>query len=120
MTDLSKLSKKKLEELGREYGIELDRRLKKDALVVQLQEHIQFCECGNTEDENGVCDGSHQKEATPAPVQSTGEYKFIGKTLHLDGSVAYFSDKLVAKRLGRKLGGRQVALDDGTWIVKKY
>jgi len=35
--DLDGMSKKELEELGREYGIELDRRLNKDVLVEQLK-----------------------------------------------------------------------------------
>jgi len=115
MADLSKLSKKKLEELGREYGIELDRRLTKSALVVQLQEHIQFCECGNTEDENGVCDGSHEKEETP-----TSELYISGKTICQDGHTKLFGDLLTAKRLAHKHGGRHVSLGDGTYMVKIY
>jgi hypothetical protein len=35
--DLKKLSKKALEAIGRDKGIELDRRLKKDKLVEELQ-----------------------------------------------------------------------------------
>ena len=31
-----------------------------------------------------------------------------------------FADKLTAKRIAHKHGGRQVALDDGTYIVKIY
>jgi len=38
--DLKKLSKKALEEIGRDKGIELDRRLKKDKLVEQLQDAL--------------------------------------------------------------------------------
>ena len=38
--DLMKLSKIELEELGREYGIELDRRLSHAKLVVQLKAFI--------------------------------------------------------------------------------
>ena len=37
MLNLKKLSKKALEAIGRDKGIELDRRLKKDKLVEQLQ-----------------------------------------------------------------------------------
>ena len=40
MSDLKSLSKDELEALGREYGIELDRRLLKSKMVTQLQEHI--------------------------------------------------------------------------------
>lgn len=38
--ELMKLSKIELEELGREYGIELDRRLSHAKLVVQLKSFI--------------------------------------------------------------------------------
>ena len=37
---LLKLNKKELEELGREYGIELDRRISHAKLVVQLKAFI--------------------------------------------------------------------------------
>lgn len=36
-TDLSSLSKKELEDLGREHGVELDRRKSKSDLVEELQ-----------------------------------------------------------------------------------
>ena len=40
MSDIQSLGKDELEALGREYGIELDRRLLKSKMVKQLQEHI--------------------------------------------------------------------------------
>lgn len=40
--ELGKLTKVKLEELGRENGIELDRRLTKDKLVAQLHKALQY------------------------------------------------------------------------------
>ena len=40
MSEYSKLSKDELEELGRKYGIELDRRLLKSKMVKQLDNHI--------------------------------------------------------------------------------
>jgi len=40
MEDLNKLSKKELEEIGREYGIELDRRKSRKSLVEELSEFI--------------------------------------------------------------------------------
>lgn len=119
MADLTKLSKLKLEELGREYGIELDRRLSKAKLVNQLQEHISQCECGNTDDENGFCDGSHETITTPV-IQSKGKLYISGKTICQDGSTKVFADKQIAKRMAHKYGGRHVALDDGTYIVKIY
>ncbi len=41
MEDLKKLSKNKLEELGRKYGLELDRRILKNKMVKQLKDHIE-------------------------------------------------------------------------------
>ena len=40
MSEYSNLSKEELEELGRKYGIELDRRLLKSKMVKQLDDHI--------------------------------------------------------------------------------
>jgi hypothetical protein len=37
MTDLNKLTKKQLEEIGREHGVELDRRLTKKKLVEAIE-----------------------------------------------------------------------------------
>jgi len=39
--DLNKLTKLELEAKGREIGIELDRRLKKDKLIKQVQKAIK-------------------------------------------------------------------------------
>ena len=39
--DLEAMSKKELEELGREYGIELDRRKNKDDLIEELEAAIE-------------------------------------------------------------------------------
>ena len=38
--EMSKMTKAKLEEMGRNHGIELDRRLTKDKLVTQLRKHM--------------------------------------------------------------------------------
>ena len=40
--DLESLSKIELEEFGRELGIELDRRLSKNKLIKQLEDHIEY------------------------------------------------------------------------------
>lgn len=40
MTDYKKLSKEELEAIGRENGIELDRRLIKGKMIKQLTEHL--------------------------------------------------------------------------------
>ena len=42
--DLKGLSKDELEDYGRTIGIELDRRLSKNKLIKQLQEHIEYME----------------------------------------------------------------------------
>jgi len=39
--DLAKLTKGKMEEIGRTYGVELDKRKKKDALVNELWKAIK-------------------------------------------------------------------------------
>ena len=69
--DFNKLSKKELEQVGRQHGIELDRRLLKSKMVKQLKEHIikSDCGCGNTNDVSGKCDGSHTAPVySPQPV----------------------------------------------------
>ena len=40
--DLTSLSKDELEDYGRTIGIELDRRLSKNKLVKQLEDHIDY------------------------------------------------------------------------------
>ena len=40
--DFSSMSKLELESFGRTIGIELDRRLTKNKLIKQLQEHIEY------------------------------------------------------------------------------
>tara|TARA_R110000851_G_scaffold82395_1_gene180606 strand:+ start:3649 stop:3999 length:351 start_codon:yes stop_codon:yes gene_type:complete len=62
--ELKKLSKIDLELLGREEGIELDRRYNKEKLIKQLVKAYDSkpdCGCGDTDDVDGKCDGSHAK-----------------------------------------------------------
>ena len=42
--DFGVMSKDELEDYGRTIGIELDRRLSKVKLVIQLEDHIQYIE----------------------------------------------------------------------------
>ena len=42
--DFSSMSKLELESFGRTIGIELDRRLTKNKLIKQLQQHIEYME----------------------------------------------------------------------------
>jgi CDGSH-type Zn-finger protein len=79
MENLLKLTKKKLEELGREKGIELDRRKSKATLVEELEAYL--CKCGKTEDESGFCDGSHAKTLVDLKSEEAEEtLKFIPGT----------------------------------------
>ena len=111
MTNLLKLTKKKLEELGRENGIELDRRKSKAALVEELEDYL--CKCGKTEDENGLCDGSHAKKEE-APLETTK------KVLRDEtGAIITFPDSKSAKGAGHRAGGRAYKLN-GSWVVKLY
>ena len=111
MTNLLKLTKKKLEELGRENGIELDRRKSKAALVEELEDYL--CKCGKTEDENGLCDGSHAKKEE-APLETTK------KVLRDEtGAIVTFPDSKSAKGAGHRAGGRAYKLN-GSWVVKLY
>jgi len=112
-TDLTKLTKLELEALGREYDIELDRRLTKAKLVEQLDAHIKWCACGKTEDPNGACDGSHAKKEE-APLETTK------KVLRDEtGAIVTFPDSKSAKGAGHRAGGRAYKLN-GSWVVKLY
>ena len=74
--ELKQLSKIDLELLGREEGIELDRRFNKSKLIKQLTEIYDAkpdCGCGGTDDEGGKCDGSHVK--AQAKVEEVVEEK---------------------------------------------
>jgi CDGSH-type Zn-finger protein len=112
-TDLTKLTKLELEALGREYDIELDRRLTKAKLVEQLDAHIKWCACGKTEDPNGACDGSHAKKEE-APLET--DLKVLRDET---GAIITFSDASTARKAGNKNGGRPIELN-GHLVVKLY
>ena len=57
--ELKQLSKIDLELLGREEGIELDRRFNKQ--LIEIYDAKPDCGWGGTDDEGGKCDGSHLK-----------------------------------------------------------
>ena len=129
MADLTKLTKLQLEALGREYDIELDRRLTKAKLVEQLDAHIKWCACGKTEDPNGVCDGSHAKtlvdlKSEEAEVEETPKFSKATDEVH---ARAYnyrevlnveFSDEQEAKAKARKYGGFVVSKKPNFIVVK--
>ena len=118
-TDLTKLTKLQLEALGREYDIELDRRLTKAKLVEQLDAHIKWCACGKTEDPNGACDGSHAKKYDAS--FASGELLETDLKVLRDetGAIITFSDASTARKAGNKNGGRPIELN-GHLVVKLY
>ena len=77
MSEYSKLSKDELEELGRKYGIELDRRLLKSKMVKQLDKHISSLSKDELEElarEDGVeLDKRLTKEKLVEQVAEIGE-----------------------------------------------
>lgn len=121
MENLLKLTKKKLEELGREKGIELDRRKSKTALVEELEDYL--CKCGKTEDENGFCDGSHAK----SKVQEETEviYKYVPATDGHSNAYNYqyilnaeFETEGAAKEATFQYGGKVVPKKPKFVVVK--
>ena len=124
MTNLLKLTKKKLEELGREKGIELDRRKSKAALVEELEAYL--CKCGKTEDKNGFCDGSHAKTLVDLKSEEVEEfYKFVpANDRH---SIVYdykqilnteFETEGAAKVITFQYGGKVVSKESKFVVVK--
>lgn len=141
MQDLQKLTKKELEELGREYGVELDRRLSKKALVEEVESILveqPDCGCGQTEDENGKCDGSHndisvdlEEEVVVKPKKQvsvpqkllTKRTKPAGRKnkyfVDSNGEILKFATESAARSTARKYDGKRVA-KDGYWIIRSY
>ena len=122
MANLKSKSKKELEALGREYGIELDRRLTKAKLIEELEAHITTCGCGNTQDEIGACDGSHAKTTKVAPNlfdPSGSKLSWTERHLSQDGVIVEFTEKGKAKHLAHRLGGKVQALPSGNFKVRK-
>ncbi len=98
INNLLKLTKKKLEELGREHGIELDRRKSKASLVEELE--VFLCKCGKTEDENGLCDGSHNECDDKVVVES--KYPITpGRDITKNGTTSWWNDKLIYSHNGK-------------------
>jgi len=93
MEDISKLTKKELEELGREHGVELDRRKKKDDLVEELREVV-----GDT------------------PVQEE-EAEVITEQAPVDDN--FYTDRREAIKVVRKSGGRVKAVEGGFKIIRR-
>lgn len=77
MSKYKNLSKDELEELGRKYGIELDRRILKSKMVKQLEKHIDSISKDELEElarEDGVeLDKRYTKEKLVNQVATIGE-----------------------------------------------
>ena len=113
MTNLLKLTKKKLEELGREKGIELDRRKSKATLVEELEDYL--CKCGKTEEESGFCDGSHAK--TKVQEETEVIYEFVPAT---DGhSKAYNYREILNTEFETEGAAKVVTFQYGGKVVPK-
>lgn len=126
MTDISKLTKVELEELGREHGLELDRRLTKGALIEQLEEVI-------TEEPSSIVDLKAEyveeapvlKEVVPAPsgqllTERTRPAKRVNRLFaDADGNVLKFATRGAARSTGNRYDGKVLA-KDGYFVVRKY
>ena len=116
MTDLNKLSKKKLEELGREHGIELDRRLTKGKLIEQLKEVLS---------EEPKQPAKKEIKVSSNVISSVPREKitFIahngGSYLSVDGkTVAEINNRGVVAGLANRYG-KAIKVADGVFIIKK-
>jgi hypothetical protein len=123
--DYSKLTKKKLEELGRENGIELDRRKSKATLIEELETYLEECVCGKTEDPNGLCDGSHNECKTESAYPTTPPeiFAFQGasgrcKCYNEFNQVAKFADTAENRKFAKYHSAELVAEEDYFIMVR--
>lgn len=132
--ELKKLTKAKLEELGRKFGLELDKRFTKAKLIETLEKHINGMTKAELESEGrkqGVeLDKRKKKETLIKEVVSSG---FVTERIHgkanftwvdrqlsdKDGNVLKFSTSSLAKWHGHKRGGKPSAISD-YFVVIKY
>ena len=128
--NLNKLTKLELEALGREHGIELDRRLTKPKLIEQLEVVLPEEPSKPTtlvdlkaeviEEEAPVL-----KEVVPAPAGGllTERTKPKGVTDRLfadaDGNVLKFATRGAARSTGNRYDGKVIE-KDGYFVVRKY
>lgn len=104
-TELKKLSKDELEELGRENGLELDKRLTKGKLVDQLFE---------------VVGGGKKEKLVNEYIHGKRDFTWSGKLLADASGKGYkFATRSLAKWHGDKHGGKPVA-EGKYFIVHKY
>lgn len=129
MANLKSLTKIELEELGREHGIELDRRLTKDTLIAQLQEVL-----GEPEEPTTLID-LKSEVIEKAPVLKEVESETVSGELLTErtkpkkrvnklfadenGDILKFATKSSARASGHKYDGKVIA-KDGYFVVKGY
>ena len=129
--DIKKLTKKGLEDLGRKFGLELDRRLKKDKLVAELEEHTQSLSKNELEDlgrEQGIeldrrkSSGSLIKEVANTGLIDSyikGPFRYIDGKLTKDGELLKFKTAKVANAVGGSEDGYAIQVDD-YFVVKSF
>ena len=94
MSDLKSLSKDELEALGRDYGIELDRRLLKSKMVNQLQEHIDSLPSEETPEP--VIESSLSDDLTELGSLDDAKLLSLAKDYGIDTSVIGTKGKLIS------------------------
>ena len=123
---LKELSKIELEELGREHGIELDRRLSKNKLIEQLEEVLPEEPSSSVDLKSEVVEEAPVlKEVVPAAsgqllTERTKPETLVNKLFaDADGNVLKFATREAARSTGRKYDGKPIA-EDGYFVVRKY
>ena len=94
MSDLKSLSKDELEALGREYGIELDRRLLKSKMVTQLQEHIDSLPSDETPEP--IVESSLSDDITELENLDDAKLLSLAKDYGIDTTVIGTKGKLIS------------------------
>jgi len=129
MTDLNKLTKTELEALGREHGIELDKRLTKPKLVEQLEVVLPEEPSKPTTPvdlkSEVIKEAPVLKEVVPAPAGGLLTERTKPKSItnkyfaDADGSVLKFATRQAAISTGKRYDGKVIEKDD-YFIVRKY
>ena len=94
MSDIQSLGKDELEALGREYGIELDRRLLKSKMVKQLQEHIDSLPSDETPEP--IVESSLSDDITELESLDNVKLLSLAKDYGIDTTVIGTKGKLIS------------------------
>ena len=123
---LKELSKIELEELGREHGIELDRRLSKKKLIEQLEEVLPEEPSSLVDLKSEVIEEAPVlKEVVPAAsgqllTEKTKPETFVNKLFaDANGDILKFATREAARSTSRKYDGKVIA-QSGYFIISKY